>query len=82
MQSKCVQGWALSTWFATWSAEVINTFRVRESGRTSYELMTGHQCKHVIVGFGGKVFFQHTKGNKDEYRKDIGVFLGVCKRQE
>ena len=73
MQSTLVQGSALSTWLATWSAEVINKFRVRESGRTSYELMTGHRCKHVIVGFGEKVFFQHTKSNKDEYRKEVGV---------
>ena len=80
MKEKMKEGSALSTWLVTWSAEVINKYRIQPSGRTAYEQMTGHRCKHAVVGFGEKVFFQHTEARKDDYRKDVGVFLGVGDR--
>lgn len=73
-------GGALSSWFATWSADVITTSRIRENGRTSFEMTTNHRCGHVVVGFGEKVFFQHSKHKNHDYRKENGVFLGVNDR--
>ena len=75
MDTKLNEGSALSTWLVTWSAEVINKFRIQPSGRASYELMTSHRCNHIIVGFGEKVFFQHVEARKDDYKKEVGVFL-------
>ena len=75
MDTKLNEGSALSTWLVTWSAEVINKFRIQPSGRTSYELMTSHRCNHVIVGFGEQVFFQHVEARKDDCKKDVGFSL-------
>ena len=71
---------ALSSWLVTWAADVINKYRIQANGRTAFEMMTQHRCKHLSIGFGEKVFFQHTQAGKDEYRKEVGVFLGVNDR--
>ena len=33
----------LMTWLVAWSADVINRYKIRSSGRTSYEHITGHK---------------------------------------
>ena len=43
-------------------------------------MMTLNCCKHLSIGFAEKVYFQYTKSNKDYYRKDVGIFLGVNDR--
>ena len=52
-------GHPLLRWLSVWSAEVINNCRPH-NGRTSYELMTGHRVKHLLVAFGEKVMVQFT----------------------
>ena len=42
--------------------------------------MTQHRCRHKVAAFGEKVYFQHTLVKKDDYRKDVGVFLGMMDR--
>ena len=74
------QGGALSSWLVTWSADVINKYRVQANGRTAFEMMTQHKCRHISIGFGEKVWFQHTKNTKEEFRKQIGIFVGVNDR--
>ena len=71
MKKTVPNGSPLSTWLVTWSADVINKFRVQGNGRTAYELTTQHKCKHVVVGFGEKVHFQHTQVDKSQYKKDV-----------
>ena len=80
MGAKLREGDALSSWLVVWAAEVINKYRVQASGRTAYELMTNHRCKRTVVGFGEKVYFQHVVAGKDDYRKDVGIFLGIDDR--
>ena len=80
MNAKMADNSSLSTWLVTWAADVINKFCIQPSGRTAFELMTNHKCRHLIVGFGEKVYFQHSKTLKNEYRKGVGVFLGVNDR--
>ena len=70
-------GSPLSTWLVTWAADVINQFRVQDNGRTAYELTTQHKCKHTGVGFAEKVHFQHTLVDNNQYKKDVGMFLGM-----
>ena len=78
MGKKLDEGSALSAWLVAWAAEVINKYRVQPNARTAYESMTNHKCNQFVVGFGEKVFFQHTEARKDDYRRDIGICLGYA----
>ena len=78
--SKLERNGALSTWLVSFAAEVMNKFKVQENGKTAFETMTSHKCTQAVVGFGEVVYFQHTANKKDEYRKDIGIFVGVNDR--
>ena len=78
MGEKLKEGSALSTWLVTWAAEIINKYRIQSSGRTAYEQLTSRRCNHVVLGFGEKVFFQHTEAKKDDYRKDVGIFWALA----
>ena len=50
----------VSSWLVSWTAEVLNKYKVRDTGRTAYESITGQRSKHVVVGFAEKIFFQHS----------------------
>ena len=56
----------LMGWLALWSGKVLMKFKVRESGRTAYENITGHRVKHPVVMFGETLNF---KFNQDESRR-------------
>ena len=75
MKTKVEASSALSTWLVSYAAEFLNKFKVQENGRTAYEMMTQHKCKHAVVAFGETVHFQHTKTGKDQYREDMGIFV-------
>ena len=77
MKKTVPNGSPLSTWLATWAADMINKYRAQSNVRKAYELTTQHKCKHVVVGFGEKVHFQHIQVDKNQYKKDVGMFLGV-----
>ena len=80
MKVKMEKNGVLSSWLSSWAAEVLNRYKVQDSGRTAYEMITSHKCKMAVVGFGEKVWFQHAVRNKDDYKKELGVFLGVMDR--
>ena len=80
MKAKVNREDAISSWLIVWAGEVLNRFKVQARGRTSYELMTQHRCRHKVAAFGEKVHFQHTLVKKDDYRKDVGVLLGMMDR--
>ena len=40
------------TWCAWWSAALLNRVKIQESGRTAYELYTGHLAKVPMAAFG------------------------------
>ena len=59
-------------------------YKVRESGRTAYENMTGHRVKHPAAMFGETL---HFKLKQHESRRRIaesdwstGIFVGVDPR--
>ena len=37
---------AILTWLIVWSAECLNKFRVGDDGKSAYERITKHACKH------------------------------------
>ena len=80
MNVKLEKSGVLSSWLVSWAAEVLNRYKLQESGRTAFEMLTGHRCKTAVVGFGEKVFFQHTSRQKDDYKKEVGIFLGITDR--
>ena len=34
------------TWLVVWTSEMLNKFKVKSNGRTVYESLTNHKCKH------------------------------------
>ena len=80
LNAKITKESAVNSWLVAWAADVLNRFKVQANGRTSYEMMTQHRCRHKVVAFGEKIFSQHTKNAKTEYRKDVGIFLGMMGR--
>ena len=42
----------LFTWLIPYVTEIINHFRVGQDGRTAYERITEHRCRHFAIGFG------------------------------
>ena len=42
----------LFQWIVMWAAESLNLFKVHRTGRTAYEIMTGHKMKRKVPGFG------------------------------
>ena len=82
MKVKLEKCGALSSWLTTWASEVLNKYKVHENGRTAYGMMTQHKCKHLIVGFGERVDFQHTATSKSGYKKDTGIFLELLTGQD
>ena len=74
----------LMGWLVLWAGEVLLKYKVRESGRTAYESITGHRVKHPVVMFGETLNF---KLKQDEARRrnmesdwSTGIFVGVDPR--
>ena len=44
-------GHAMYSWLIAWTAEVMNKYTVRADGKTSYEMVTKHECRHQVFGF-------------------------------
>ena len=47
----------LFSWLIPFCTDVVNKYRVGADGRTSYEIITGHKCKHQVIGFAEAVDF-------------------------
>ena len=67
-------------WLIPYVTEILNKFRVGADGRTAYERITGHKCRHVAIGFAESVDFMletdKTKQHKADGRMMSGTFLG------
>ena len=72
------------SWLVARTAEVMNKYKLRSDGKTSYEKITGHSCKHPVFGFGESVIWQMApdKNNRDKLNGDFrdGIFLGIIWR--
>ena len=84
MDVKLPAGHPLMGWLVLWAGEILFKYKVRESGRTLYENITGHRVKHPIVMFGETLHFklkQHeTRRSKAEADWSTGIFVGVDPR--
>ena len=38
------------------------------------------QVQHIVIGFAEKYHFQHTQVDKSQYKKHVGMFLGMIDR--
>ena len=68
-------------WCAWWSAGILSRFRMGTSGRTPYEIATGHRSKTPIACFGEHILY-HKKRNivglgKAESEWYDGVYPGM-----
>ena len=63
----------LMVWLVLWAGEVILKYVVRPSGRTVYEQISGHRCKHPVVIFGKVMNF---KLEQDESRRGRQTQIG------
>ena len=74
----------LFSWLIPYVTDTINKYKVGADGRTAYERITGHKCKHFVVGFAETVDYilETEKGNqiKADSRVGTGVFLGYVWR--
>ena len=72
------------TWLVAWSADVINRYKIRSSGRTSYDHIAGHKRVQAIAAFGEKVMLKCTtdkiKRDKMETEWDTGYVIGINTR--
>ena len=44
-------------WCAWWASSILNRYVARPDGRATYELITGHQTKMLVVSFGQHVLW-------------------------
>ena len=69
------------TWCAWWSAALLNRVKIQESGRTAYELYTGHLAKVPMAAFGEKVLWRLPRAvsgaGKYDSKWQEGVFVGI-----
>ena len=74
----------LFSWLIPYVTEIMNKFKLGTDGRTAYERITGHKCRHIAVGFAENVSFmlEPDKNNlhKAESRLMSGIFLGYVWR--
>ena len=77
-------GGVLFSWLIPYVTEIMNKFKVGSDGRTAYERITGHKCRHIGVGFGECVNFMLETDQWNRHKADSelmsGVFLGYVWR--
>ena len=70
----------LLSWLVEYAAVIINKYHPHEEeGKTSYELMHGHDVDERLAMFGEKVFFHvpNKRRSKLDLRWSQGIFLGT-----
>ena len=74
----------LFSWLIPYVTDTINKYKIGTDGLTAYERITGHKCRHFVIGFAETVdYILETDKNK-QYKADsrvgTGVFLGYVWR--
>ena len=70
-------------WLAYWVSMTLNRYKVHPTGKTSFEMATGHSCRRPITTFGEKVLWKkNTKPRRDKGDSEFstGIYLGVTGR--
>ena len=69
------------TWCAWWAASLLNRVKVTTTGRTPYELYTGHKARVPVAAFGERILWRvpraRSGAGKYDSEWDDGIFLGV-----
>ena len=69
------------TWCAWWAAGLLNRVKVTTTGRTPYELYTGHKSRTPVAAFGERILWRQPRARsgagKFDSEWDDGVFLGI-----
>ena len=72
---------AMMTWLVSWAADVIFTYKMQSTGRTSNERVTGHRCDQPVIGFAEKINFKFTtdKNHRNNMSTEwsTGFFVGI-----
>ena len=67
------------TWCAWWAAALLNRVKITGTGRTPFELSTGHQAKTPMAAFGEKLHWRRARSHDGTGKFDsewkFGVFL-------
>ena len=69
----------LFSWLVPFCADVMSKYRVRSDGRTAYERITGHKCRHHVIGFAESVEFMLETDKEHQHKADrmmTGIFVG------
>ena len=65
-------------WMAVWTTEVLNKCRKRsDDGRTAYELMTGHVCRHPKLDIWETVMFMVVMDKTHRHKADTDWCEGL-----
>ena len=84
LKTKIPKGHPIMSWLTVWVTGLLNKFAVGPKGKTPYEIVTGHKCKHLVIPFGEKVLFRLApeKAGRDKIETEWckGVFVGVITR--
>ena len=72
-------------WLVMWSAETLLKFRKGiGDGRSSYEAITGHRCKHPVMFLGEAAMLRVAPDKSDRHKADTawveGIFVGIGPR--
>ena len=67
----------LFSWLVPFCAEIMNKYKVGADGRTAYEKITGHKCRHQVVGFAEAVDFILETDKKNVHKADSRVMKGI-----
>jgi hypothetical protein len=74
----------LFSWLIPYCTEILNKFRVGPDGRTAYERIVEHKCRHAVFGFAESIDFILENSKKDMHKADSrvhhGIFLGYIWR--
>ena len=69
-------------WSAWWATSILNRYAVGPNGRTTYELIIGHQTKLLVVSFGQHVLWRLPRKRSGARKLDsewmVGIFLGLA----
>ena len=71
----------LTGWLAAWACEV--RFKIgsrRDDGRTKYEAMVGHRCRHPVLEFGEIVVFRTALDKSRRHKSDDYWYEGAFSR--
>ena len=65
----------MMSWLINFTSDVLNRYKIHPSGRTNFEMTTGHRFKQATCGFAEKVHykFKTDKNRRNKTETDWGI---------